>query len=119
MRTNTQKDSMLLCPYCDSHIESPHDITTRLGNIFSGGKCGCGAVYVYDGSGHNLGDAYVDGLAYACDGDWDRAWSLVPDEDYEILELSADSRRNKFLTARRGSKSTYLFIRLKEAEKSG
>ena len=109
---------MLSCPYCDSPIESPRDITTRFGNTFSGGKCGCGAVYVYDGSGHSLGEAYVDGLAYACDGDWDRAWSLVPDEDYDITELSADTRRNKFMAARKGSKSTYLFIRLKETKKS-
>ncbi|TAN42272.1 MAG: hypothetical protein EPN25_03480 [Nitrospirae bacterium] len=118
MQGNTKKN-MLSCPFCEAPLEQPEDITTRFGNTFSGGKCGCGAVFVYDGSGHSLGDAYVDGLAYACGGDWDKAWSLVPDEDYEVRELSADTRRNKFHEARRGSKSTYLFIRLNKDLKAG
>ncbi len=112
MRHSEKKGTGLRCPFCEEPVGALEEITTRFGNTFTGGKCSCGAVYVYDGSGHNLGDAYVDGLAYACDNDWDRAWSLVPEEDYEVRELCADTRRNKFLTARKGSKCTYLFIRL-------
>ena len=100
------------CPFCDELITAPEVITGRFGNEFSGGRCGCGAVYVYDGSGHNLGEAYVDALALACDGDMDRAWTLIPDQDYEVRELSSDNRRGRFTTARRGSKSMYLFVRL-------
>lgn len=114
MRHPEKKGTGLCCPFCEEPVGALQEITTRFGNTFTGGKCTCGSVYVYDGSGHNLGDAYVDGLAYACDNDWDKAWSLVPDEDYEIRELCADTRRNKFLTVRRGSKCTYLFIRLNQ-----
>lgn len=112
------EDNMLKCPFCDRTIEEPQEIRTRFGNTFSGGKCECGAVYVYDRSGHSLGDAYVDALAYACDNDWDLAWSLTPGEDYEVRELSYDSRRNKFLRdpGRRGrSSAIYLFLLVKRA----
>jgi hypothetical protein len=111
-----RNDAVLRCPFCEEPIGALDEITTRFGNSFTGGTCSCGTVYVYDGSGHNLGEAYVDALAYACDWDWDRAWSLQPEVDYDIQELSADTRRNKFLTARRGSKCTYLFIRLREKQ---
>ena len=114
MRHPENKGTGLRCPFCEEPVGALEEITTRFGNIFTGGKCSCGAVYVYDGSGHSLGEAYVDGLAYACDNDWDKAWSLIPEEDYEIRELCADTRRNKFLTVRRGSKCTYLFIRLNQ-----
>jgi hypothetical protein len=114
VRHPEKKNTGLCCPFCDQPVGGLEEITTRFGNTFTGGKCSCGAVFVYDGSGHNLGDAYVDGLAYACNNDWDKAWSLVPDEDYEIRELCADTRRNKFLTVRKGSKCTYLFIRLNQ-----
>ncbi|MBA4371578.1 MAG: hypothetical protein C0402_01810 [Thermodesulfovibrio sp.] len=117
MKHPEKKGTGLRCPFCEEPVGALQEITARFGNTFTGGKCSCGAVFVYDGSGHNLGDAYVDGLAYACDNDFDKAWSLVPEEDYEIRELCADTRRNKFLTARRGTKCTYLFIRLTEGTK--
>jgi hypothetical protein len=91
------------------------------GNTFSGGKCECGAMFVYDRSGHNMGDAYVDILTLAYDGDLNRAWSMTPDEDYELLELTYNTRRNKFgrESVSRGKPSpSFLFIRLKDREES-
>ncbi|MEW6109581.1 MAG: hypothetical protein AB1632_10505 [Nitrospirota bacterium] len=114
------RDNIIRCPFCNSPIEEPREIASRFGDIISGGKCGCGAVYVYDRSGHNLGDAYVDGLNLACNGDMDKAWSLMPGEDYEIIESSYDARRNRLgrTSASRGKLSpTYLFLRLKNREK--
>ena len=32
----------------------------------------------------NLGEAYVDALVFACNGDWGTAWTLTPDVDYKI-----------------------------------
>lgn len=109
-------DNILRCPFCEVPLESPHDIMTRFGNVISGGKCLCGAAFVFDQSGHNVGDAYVDVLTLACDGDMDKAWSLTPDEDYEIRELNYNSRRNKFgrESFTRGRPSpVYLFVKLK------
>ncbi len=106
-------DNILRCPFCSRPLEEPREIRTRLGNTFTGGVCECGAVFAFDRSGHSLGDAYVDALTYACGEDWDKAWSLIPDEDYEVKELSYDRRRNRFAGRARRSISTYLFVLLK------
>jgi len=110
---SAEEDPILKCPFCSRPIEEPAEIRTRFGNTFTGGRCECGAVYVYDRSGHNLGDAYVDGLTYACNGDAGRAWSLTPDVDYEIVELGYDTRRKRFSDARRKT-PTFLFIQIKD-----
>lgn len=109
-------DSILRCPFCQGMIEEPREISARFGNTFSGGRCECGSVYVYDRSGHNLGDAYVDALEFAYNNS-DEAWTAAPEEDYEIMELNYDQRRNRFL---KGSPSrgkltaTFIFIRVKK-----
>ncbi len=50
---------------------------------FSYGSCSCGAVFVCDITGYNLGAAFSEALGFACDEDWDLAWNLIPGEDYE------------------------------------
>ncbi len=109
-------DNLLRCPFCSSLLVSPGEILTRFGSSFEGGRCGCGAVFVYDRGGHMLGDAYVDALGLLCDDDWDRAWSLAPGEDYEVIELGYDSRRKKFggEPRRRANSPVFLFLRLKK-----
>src|SRR3972149_109317 len=108
-------DNILRCPFCERPLGEPDEIKTRFGSTFTGGGCGCGAGYAFVRSGHSLGDAYVDALAFACNDDWDRAWSLTPGEDYEVRELTYDSRRNKFMgeAGGRGRASVYLFILVK------
>lgn len=108
------RESQTKCPFCERPILEVFDIKTRFGSSFSGGRCSCGAVYAFDRSGHNLGDTYVDALAFACNDDWDRAWSLTPGEDYEVRELAYDSRRNRFSSAGRKTQATYLFIKVHE-----
>jgi len=114
MMKGDEDDQILECPFCNKPLEEPIEIRTRFGNTFTGGRCECGAVYVFDRSGHNLGDAYVDGLLYACGDDADRAWSLTPDVDYEIVELGYDTRRKRFSVARRKT-PTFLFIQIKDS----
>ncbi len=114
MVKGAEEDRILKCPFCSKPIAEPTEIRTRFGNTFTGGRCECGAIYVYDRSGHNLGDAYVDGLTYACNGDADRAWSLTPDVDYEVVELSYDARRNRFSGPQRKA-PTFLFIMIKNS----
>jgi len=76
------------CPFCDSPIDRPKKVEPRRLGDFDYGACECGAVYVHDVTGHNLGAAWVEALGFACNDDWDLAWSLAPGEDYEdaILE---------------------------------
>jgi hypothetical protein len=103
-------DNVLKCPFCEKPLGEPEEIKTGFGSTFTGGRCGCGAAYVYDQGGHNLGEAYVDALVYACDGDWDRAWSLIPDKDYEVREMSYDSRRSRLSSSHKRLSPTFLFI---------
>ena len=46
------------------------------------GICECGAVYVSDTTGHNIGAAMVECLVIACNDQWDLAWELIPEDDY-------------------------------------
>ncbi len=116
MISRTIDDNLLNCPFCRRPLEAPGEIKARFGSSFEGGRCECGAVFVYDRDGHSLGDAYVDALGLLCDDDWERVWSLSPDEDYEVLELAYDSRRRKFGNERRrmANSPVFLFLRLKE-----
>lgn len=107
-----------LCPFCDSPIDRPEEVEPRrLGN-FDYGACKCGAVYVHDITGHNLGAAWVEALGFACNDDWDLAWSLAPGEDYEdgLLE-NYDIKSHLILPAGRTKdektvKAALVFIRL-------
>jgi hypothetical protein len=109
-------DNAFRCPFCSRLLDSPGEITSRFGSSFEGGRCDCGAVFIYDRGGHSLGDAYVDALGLLCEDDWDRAWSLVPGEDYEVVERGYDSRRKRFggEPKRRSNSPVFLFLRLKE-----
>jgi hypothetical protein len=76
------------CPFCGAHLERPQELTTRMPGEMPIGSCSCGAVYACDETGHKLGAAMIEALVYACNMDWDLAWSLLPEEDYleEIIE---------------------------------
>ena len=105
-------DASLNCPFCSRPLDPPGEIKARFGSSFEGGKCECGAVYVYDSTGHSLGDAYIDALGLACNDDMDKAWSLIPDKDYTVMELGFDRRRNKLggEPKRRRNSPVYLFL---------
>lgn len=70
------------CPFCDSLIERPKDFEPKRLGDFETGFCQCGATYVHDITGHNLGAALIEAMGVATDDDWDLAWSLIPGEDY-------------------------------------
>jgi hypothetical protein len=70
------------CPFCGRAIERPKDLATRMPTEMPVGMCDCGAVYACDVTGHNLGAAMSEALVFACDGEWDLAWDLLPEEDY-------------------------------------
>ena len=70
------------CPFCGMVIEKPGELETETQTEMPVGKCSCGAVYACDVTGHNLGTALVEALVFGCDGDWDLAWDLLPEQDY-------------------------------------
>lgn len=76
------------CPFCGLPVERPKELSTRKPGEMPVGICSCGAVYACDETGHNLGAALIEALLFGCNMDWDLAWGLVADEDYqqEIVE---------------------------------
>ena len=70
------------CPFCGRMVEKPKELPTRMPQEMPVGACDCGAVFACDITGHNLGTAMIEALVFACDGDWDLAWDLLPEEDY-------------------------------------
>lgn len=70
------------CPFCGQDVPPPVAPLQRKMTEFSIGHCQCGAVYVCDQTGHNVGAAMVECLVHACHDNWDLAWDLVPEEDY-------------------------------------
>lgn len=70
------------CPFCDNLIDRPKDFEPKRLGDFETGFCSCGAVYVHDITGHNLGAAIIEAMGVATDDDWEMAWSLMPGDDY-------------------------------------
>ena len=107
------------CPFCGLLIERPLEPYTRRPGNMPVGRCDCGAVYACDETGHNLGSALIEALLFACDMDWDLAWDLVPDEDYEQERIEHYDYVHHlivpggFFESRRIS-GVLLFIRLQE-----
>ena len=70
------------CPFCLQVVAKAVMSPERKLGEFPVGHCACGAVYVSDPTGFNIGAALVDCLVYACGDNWDMAWDLLPGEDY-------------------------------------
>ena len=70
------------CPFCGQKVGRTTDAIERKMQEFQVGRCGCGAVYTCDPTGHNIGSAMVETLVFACDDNWDFAWDLMPEDDY-------------------------------------
>ena len=69
-------------PICGMDVGRPSYGQERKLREFPMGRCECGAVYVAEATGHNVGAAMVECLVNACGGNWDLAWDLLPEDDY-------------------------------------
>jgi hypothetical protein len=72
------------CPFCGRPIDKPKEVSTEL----PVGSCPCGAVYACDVTGHSLGTALIEAIAFACQGDWEKASDLTSEKDYEERQIS-------------------------------
>lgn len=85
------------CPFCRRYIGPPDEMRTEFGSVL-GGSCECGAVYVYDPTGHNTGEAYMEALALA-KGNW-QIGGIEEEVDYESAGLDYDSQRHQAVAAK-------------------
>jgi hypothetical protein len=93
------KDETAKCPFCAAMIKAPEEIKTESGG-FIGGKCECGAVYVCDPTGHNVGEAYLDALTYASGDNALSFDSLDVGEDYREAVFNYDLRGHRLFEIR-------------------
>ena len=77
------------CPFCGDPFRRPGTLQGDFTD-FLGGRCSCGAVYVCDVTGKNLGETLMDALVYACGNDWDRALALTSGRDYDDHIIAYD-----------------------------
>jgi len=105
------------CPFCGENVGKPVEPAQRKLGEFAIGRCQCGAVYACDETGHNVGAAMIEALVYACNDDWDLAWSLVPEDDYLTGRLeNYDAETNQVVESRnldgRAVRGVLYFVRL-------
>lgn len=103
------------CPFCTTPLERPSEGASSTVPV---GSCTCGAVYVCDVTGHNLGSALVDALLLACNGDSD-CWNLIHEQDYlerqvKNYDLVTHQVIHGGVFQGRRIAGTLLFIRLKQ-----
>ncbi len=70
----------------------------RLGDaeVVAGGTCaGCGAIYLLDPTGKNVGEVMMQGLTLAAERLAKETGDLVAGEDYDDLVLSYDWRTHR------------------------
>lgn len=75
------------CPFCGQEVGRPVEPVERKMDEFLLGECQCGAVYVSEPTGLNVGAAIVECMVAACQDNADLAWELEPDEDYITSRL--------------------------------
>jgi hypothetical protein len=72
------------CPFCWEWLPAAERLIKVFSTDSRGGHCPCGAVFVVDETGRQGGQALLDALALACDGNLDRAEKLDSRKDYEV-----------------------------------
>ncbi len=70
------------CPFCGQNVGRPTEPIERKMDEFLLGECQCGAVYVSEPTGFNIGSAIVECMTAACHDNYDLAFELEPDVDY-------------------------------------
>jgi hypothetical protein len=72
------------CPFCNTEVLRPAEVEGGQWYDFTGGCCGCGAVFAHDPTARNGGAVFLQALVMASEGDMDRAMGMTEGEDYEV-----------------------------------
>ena len=105
------------CPFCGEPFGRPPEVDPKRKGDFYKWLCPCGAVGAYDATGHNLGDALMETIAFAYGDDWEKAVAMEVDEDYEIRYLDCyhpgDHRIIGGRMAYRAGLAGFVFVKIK------
>ena len=105
------------CPFCGEPFERPPGEAPAQGGDFYKWLCSCGAVGALDVTGHNLGEALMEAIAFAYGNDWELALSMEADQDYDIKYVDCYHHGDHRVLAGHSSYKTGLaaivFVKLK------
>ncbi len=104
-----------LCPFCRRAIPRPEELE-GLWFEFDGGRCSCGAYFAVDPTARNGGAVLMQVLVQSCDGDWDAAAGLTPD-DYRVGYIHKYNSREHVVE--QTSFGTIYFVRRRETVPAG
>jgi hypothetical protein len=85
------------CPFCEAALKRPEAVDTGDADRIPGGTCECGALYLVDSTGKNVGTVMAQALVKAADMLGKKVSDLDPDGDYEDAVLSYDWRTHRSL----------------------
>ena len=96
VRTGARDNIEPTCPFCKTSIERPAEIAIDASDKALGGKCRkCGAWYIVDQTGKNVGTVMMQALELAGRELSKEATSLVSGEDYDDAVLNYDLRTHR------------------------
>jgi hypothetical protein len=98
------------CLFCGRPVKQPVETRTDFGQVLAG-RCDCGAVYVCDPTGHNVGEAFSDGLALA-KGDWNVGDMAGDEYDYEEMDYDLKLHCRLYGKGMSFSSGKLLFLRM-------
>lgn len=92
MRPGAREGLEVLCPFCRSKLERPAQMVINAMESVLGGTCSCGAIYIADPTGKNVGEVMTQAMSLAAEKLSKDITELVAGEDYEDVILSYDWR---------------------------
>ena len=101
-KERVDKNAPPQCPFCGADLLRPSDMMISDGETGQGGVCSCGAFYLVDPTGKNVGSLMANALNRAADELHKEIGSLIPDEDYREAILAYDWRRHQSSGVSRG-----------------
>ncbi len=95
MRDRPREGIEPVCPFCKTGLVRPAPVKLDQGQQGLGGKCKCGAWYLFDPTGKNVGEIMMQALDLAAQELSKDALELIAGEDYEDAILSYDWRTHR------------------------
>lgn len=104
------------CPFCGAELKRPADLSLSAGETAQGGTCACGAVYLVDPTGKNVGTVMVQALGIAAEALDKGLDEMTSGQDYEDAVLSYDWRthRSSGISSHPGGSGSLYIIQIKK-----